>query len=263
MSSLHIQHGFGEAEYHKRTRVPAVVTVAAGSVLIAAAAFVLSYGPIQKIALAAGVPPRLSALYPLMLETMLVVACVAALALRRAGWWIQAYAWLTTLMLISAMAAADGTRAANLSLPRRPTAAAIAIAPWGLLLLGLVLYLSMLSQRTRAQESVKADRAPRDSEGRGEPAGEVEHRQRPAAAATDWNEGSLRLPGSRFEPLISEPDPDGPAVRLLPSQPKLPASDPDPDGPAVRLLPSQPKLPASDPDPDGPAVRLLPHDPEA
>jgi hypothetical protein len=219
MSSVRVQHEFREADYRRRTRVSAAVTVAAGSVLVAAAAFVLSYGPIKKIVLAAGVPPALSALYPLMLDIMLVVTCVAALALRRAGWWTRAYAWLTSLILISAMAAADAARAASVSLPRRPTAATIAIAPWGLLLLGLALCLSMLGQRrTRAHAGAELECDPRNSEG-------------------GWGEEQLMLTRSPFEPLIPDSGPDGPAVRLLPPQPRPPARAPGPEDPAAAVLP--------------------------
>jgi len=54
-------------------------------ILLAAAAFVLSYAGIHAVALSAGVSPRLAKLYPLIFDAMLVVACAAVLALRGAG----------------------------------------------------------------------------------------------------------------------------------------------------------------------------------
>lgn len=225
MSSLHAQHGIPEADYQRRTRGSAVVAVSGGSALVAAAAFVPSYGPIQEIVLAAGVAPALSALYPLMLDTMLVVTCVAALSLRRTGWWTRAYAWLTTLVLISAMAAADGAHAAGISLPQRPTAAAIAIAPWGLLLLGLALCLSMARPCARVLEDTEREWDSRDSGAGRELSGGMEHPREPAAgigAVAQGRDGEFsKLARWPSGPPISDPDPDGPAVRLLPPGPKI------------------------------------------
>src|SRR5580704_17046060 len=66
-------------------RLLALVAVAAGVGLLAAAAFVLSYPGIHAVALYAGVPPRLARIYPLIFDAMLVVACAAVLSLRGAG----------------------------------------------------------------------------------------------------------------------------------------------------------------------------------
>ena len=73
-------------------RLAALAAVIAGVVLLAAAAFVLSYAGIHQIALRAGVSPQLAKLYPVIFDAMLVVAGAAALALRGAGWWPRFYA---------------------------------------------------------------------------------------------------------------------------------------------------------------------------
>ena len=75
---------------------------------------------------------------------MLVVACVAALALRGARWQMRVYAWLSVIVLLAVVAAAGAVHAAGITLPHRPAAAAVAALPWGLFLLGFGLLLSML-----------------------------------------------------------------------------------------------------------------------
>jgi len=74
------------ADPHSTLRLAALTAVVAGVVLLAAAAFVLSYPGIHSVALQAGVSPNLAKLYPVIFDAMLVVAGAAAMALRGAGW---------------------------------------------------------------------------------------------------------------------------------------------------------------------------------
>src|ERR1019366_4969288 len=121
-------------------------------ILLAAAAFVLAYAGIHAIALAAGVSPTLARYYPLIFDAMLVVASAAALALRGGGWWTKFYAWLSIVVLLAAASAGDGVHPMGVSLPRRPTAAAVAVTPWVLLLLAFGLWLALL-RHLRASRS--------------------------------------------------------------------------------------------------------------
>ena len=121
-----------------------MVIAITGVTLLAVAAFVVSYAGIRQIAVAAGVSPALAGLYPLIADAVLVVACVAALALRGAGWWTQSYAWLSVIVLLAVVAVAGAVHAAGIGLPHRPAAAAAAALPWVLFLLGFGLGLSML-----------------------------------------------------------------------------------------------------------------------
>ena len=75
------------ADPQSKLRLAALTAVVAGVVLLAAAAFVLSYSGIHQVALQAGVSPSLAKLYPVIFDAMLVVAGAAAMALRGAGWW--------------------------------------------------------------------------------------------------------------------------------------------------------------------------------
>src|SRR5581483_11554168 len=146
--------------------------VAVGVILLAAAAFVLSYSGIHAVALSAGVSPRLARLYPLIFDAMLVVACSAVLALRTAGLPSRCYAWLSLLALLAAVAAADAVNATGTKLPHRPTAAVIAVIPWALVLIGFGLLLAML-RHARKRRTSAATGQPR----RGvEPAGHVQMR---------------------------------------------------------------------------------------
>ncbi len=136
--------GGRSADLYPGLRLVALVAVITGVVLLAAAAFVLSYAGIHAIALAAGVSPTLAKLYPLIFDAMLVVASAAALALRGGGWWTKLYAWLSLLVLLAAASAADAIHAMGVTLPRRPTAAVVAVTPWVLLLIGFGLWLALL-----------------------------------------------------------------------------------------------------------------------
>ena len=121
-----------------------MVIAVTGVMLLAVAAFLVSYAGLRQIAVAAGVSPALAGLYPLIVDAVLVVACVAALALRGAGWQLQGCAWLSVMVLFAVVAVAGAVHAAGVGLPHRPAAAAVAALPWGLFLLGFGLCLSVL-----------------------------------------------------------------------------------------------------------------------
>jgi Protein of unknown function (DUF2637) len=139
-------------------RVAALTAVVAGVVLLAAAAFVLSYAGIHQIALRGGISPRLARLYPVTFDAMLVVAAAAALALRGAGWWPRAYAWFSLLLMLAAVAAGDALRAAHVVLPIQPTRVVVAVTPWVLLLLAFGLLLEMLRHFRRVRPGNGHDR---------------------------------------------------------------------------------------------------------
>ncbi|HEX3922867.1 MAG TPA: DUF2637 domain-containing protein [Streptosporangiaceae bacterium] len=122
----------------------ALIAVVGGVLLLAAAAFVLSYAGIHLVALSAGVSPRLARIYPLIFDAMLVVAGAAILALRGAGFFSRIYAWLSMLVLLAAAAGADTLHATGTRLPHKPAAATAAIIPWALVLIGFGLLLCLL-----------------------------------------------------------------------------------------------------------------------
>jgi hypothetical protein len=118
--------------------------VIAGVVLLAAAAFTLSYAGIHQIALRAGVSPELAKLYPVMFDAMLVVSGAAVLALRGAGGWARAYAWSSLLLMLVVVAVGDALHTTNVTLPAQPTRIVVAVTPWVLLLLAFGLWLELL-----------------------------------------------------------------------------------------------------------------------
>ena len=132
-------------------RLIALIAAIAGVVVLAAAAFVLSYGGIHKIALSAGVSPSVARIFPVIFDAMLVVSCAAVVSLRSAGWWQRTYSWLSTLALLVVVAAANAVHATGTHIPRKPAAATVAILPWALLLLAFTLLLSMLRQFRRSR----------------------------------------------------------------------------------------------------------------
>ncbi|HEY5989332.1 MAG TPA: DUF2637 domain-containing protein, partial [Streptosporangiaceae bacterium] len=132
------------ADPRRRLRLAALTAVVTGVVLLAIAAFLLSYQGIHSIAHRAGVTNTLAALYPLILDAMLVIASAAILALRGAGWVTRVYVWLSLLILLTAVATGDALHAMKIVLPEQPTRAVVAVTPWALLLLGFGLWLAML-----------------------------------------------------------------------------------------------------------------------
>jgi hypothetical protein len=161
------------ADGHGGLRVLAVGAVAFGVLLLAAAAFVLSYAGIHAIALSAGVSPRLARIYPVIFDAMLVVTCAAVLSLRGAGLPSRTYAWLSMLALLAAAAAADALNATATKLPRRPAAATAAVIPWALVLIGFGLLLCMLRQGRLRRAATAAAAAAAGPEDIPQPSGHV------------------------------------------------------------------------------------------
>lgn len=215
-------------------RTTAVVVVVTGVVLLAYISFRFSYAGIHSIAVAAGVAPGEARVYPLLLDGMLVIACVAALALHRGQWWMRGYAWLLVLTLLAVMAVLDAWHAAGIDLPHRLAAAMMAVLPWLLLLLGLGLFLVMLRDlRAARAPGTAGDRLPRRRAPAASPARDHE------AAGRTRPEVSVLLPGS------GPPEPIPGPVR------GVPAELDDPEEPAVRLLPPGPKPDAAPAPPNG------------
>lgn len=157
MSELSSARQLGQADSRGRLGLAAVTSVLTGTALLAGAAFLLSYARFHEMALAAGISPSLATLYPLMFDTTLVIACVAALALRSASWWMRGYAVLSVTILLAAVAVAEAVHSAGISLPYGPTAAAFAALPWALFLLGFSLGLLVLRYLRTARAMARAD----------------------------------------------------------------------------------------------------------
>jgi Protein of unknown function (DUF2637) len=158
MSSYPPGRGPRPADPYPGLRLAALIAVILGVVLLAAAAFALSYAGIHEIALRAGVSSGLARLYPVIFDAMVVVSGAAALALRGASWWARAYAWSSLLLMLAVVATADALHATNVSLPAQPTRAVVAVTPWVLLLIAFGLWLEMLRhfRRVRAASALQA-----------------------------------------------------------------------------------------------------------
>ena len=122
----------------------ALTAVIAGVLVLAAAAFVLSYSGIHAIAQQAGISATLARGYPVIFDALLVIACAAVLSLRGAGAVSRFYAWLSLLVLLGATAGADALHSTGTVVPHRTAALAAAIIPWILLLIGFGLLLAMM-----------------------------------------------------------------------------------------------------------------------
>jgi len=157
MSDYPVTRGSRSGDPHPTLRLVALTAVIVGVVLVAGAAFLLSYNGIHQIALQAGVSPGLAKLYPLMFDAMLVIACAATLSVRNAGWGAKCYAWVSLLLLVCAVAVGDALHATGVHLDGQVARAAIAIIPWVLLMMGFGLWLVMLRQWRRARAAAAAN----------------------------------------------------------------------------------------------------------
>jgi hypothetical protein len=162
MSELSAARQARRPDSKSRLHLTAVIGVLTGIALLAGGAFLLSYARIHEMALFAGVSPSLAALYPLMFDITLVIACVAALALRGARWWMRVYAALSIAILLAVVAVAEAVHSAGISLPYGPSAATFAVMPWALFLIGFTLgllvlrYLRTIRAKARAARAVAA-----------------------------------------------------------------------------------------------------------
>ena len=144
MSDYPVTRGARPGDPHLRLRLAALTAVIVGVILVALAAFLLSYTGIHQIALQAGVSAGLARLYPLMFDAMLVITCSAVLATRTAGWATKVYVWVCLLLVVGAVAVGDALYATGVHLTGQAARATIAVVPWVLLLLGFGVWLVML-----------------------------------------------------------------------------------------------------------------------
>ncbi len=224
------------AESHSVLRMIALVAVSLGVVVLAAAAFVLSYHGIRAVALEAGVSPDLARIYPLMFDVMLVVAGAAVLSLRGAGWIVQAFAWLSLLVLLAAAAGASTLYATKTHLPHKTAATIAAILPWALVLLGFSLLLVMLRHaRLRRAQSRRATSAAAVAQQADTIPGTVPVAAagHPSSGADDtWPDGEYADGAAGSGGQTAEPAGTGyPGDILVAGRP--PADDPDADAPAT------------------------------
>jgi hypothetical protein len=207
MSDYPVARGARPDDPHLRLRLAALTAVIIGVILVALAAFLLSYTGIHQIALQAGVSPGLARLYPLMFDAMLIITCSAVLATRTAGWGTKSYVWVCLLLVVASVAIGDALYATGVHLTGQAARATVAVVPWVLLLLGFGIWLVMLRHwrrvRARAANGAEADRAaaagPNGRAGRGAPAAQAGPRER-AAQAGPGDRGARAAPAAPAGP---------------------------------------------------------------
>jgi hypothetical protein len=214
MSDYSASRGARPEQSPSGLRLAALAAVVAGVVLLAAAAFVFSYSGIHQIARNSGVAPGLAKVYPLIFDAMLVIAGAAVLALRGAGWWTRSYVWFCLLLLLTGVAAGDAVRAMHVSLPSKPSRAAVAVTPWVLVLLAFGLWLAMLRHLRRTRAAMPSHRraagqAVPASRGRATEAAAAEPSDGPGPAGITgitWTSGSGAGSPRRLPPPRTGPD---------------------------------------------------------
>jgi Protein of unknown function (DUF2637) len=134
-------------------RATALTAAVVSMLVLAAAAFALSYPGVHAVARQAGVSASMARVYPVIVDAMIVIAAAALLALRGAGLAIRSFAWLILLVLLAAAAGAGVLHATGNTIPHRPAAVTAAVLPWALVLIGFALLLTMLRHAGRRRGS--------------------------------------------------------------------------------------------------------------
>jgi len=187
-----------------------------GVAALAAAAFALSYEDLRVLALAGGAATRYAPVYPIMIDTLVVVTILSLVVARRTPWWTRGVRWLLLLVLLAGAAAASAQRAVKGydPLPDKWLSAGVAIAPWVLLLLAAWLWLSMFRQ-ARLLFARPGAGTPRDARGAIPPSGTVRV-VTPGPDSAPQDETDQLVPGLAAPPGDTE-QPDRP-----PEQPAEP-----------------------------------------
>jgi hypothetical protein len=206
-------------------RAVALTAVSVGVLVLAAAAFVLSYPGIHAIARQAGISAPLARGYPVIFDAMLVIACAAVLSLRGAGALSKFYAWLSLLVLLGATAGADALHSTGTVVPHRTAALAASVIPWILLLIGFGLLLAILRhfRLHRAGSPVPAAAPPATEEAR-RPAGPA---ALPPAATPALTSAPVAAPAPA--PATATAPAPAPAPATAPATAPAPAAHPAPD----------------------------------
>ena len=163
----------------------ALTAVSIGVLVLAAAAFVLSYPGLHAVARQAGISAPLARGYPVILDAMLVIACAAVLSLRGAGAVTKFYAWLSLLVLLGATAGADALHSTGTVVPHKDAAFAAAVLPWVLVLIGFGLLLAMM-RHFRLHRPARRPPRPARRPGRRSAARPPCLRPRPPLAQPSW-----------------------------------------------------------------------------
>ena len=226
-------------------RLAALIAAAICVLVLAAGAFVLSYPGVRDTALTAGVSAHLARFYPALFDAVFVVGCAAAVTLRGAR---RGYAWLTSLVVAGAVAAADAVHAMSVAVPKRPLEGTVAVVPWAVLLIGLTLLYAMARQALPGRRAAVAEPASVNAN-----AAAVE-RPDPPTAPRERAPGPAAVPLST---LLADPG-DRPAGRtrparlrrlLLPAPGPLPRNSPPPGSVATMPEPATVRRPPERDDP--------------
>ena len=127
---------------------------------VAAGTFFLSYPGVHAIARQGGVSGQLARFYPGLFDAVVVIACVAAVMLRDARWWVRCWAWLVAIVVLGAIGATDVLHAMSYGLRQRPTEGVVAAAPVAAVLLAFSLFLTMLRQSRPQPAEAAPSQAP-------------------------------------------------------------------------------------------------------
>ncbi|WP_018657429.1 DUF2637 domain-containing protein [Actinomadura flavalba] len=252
------------------------VAAALAVVVLAAAAFTVTYEPLRLLARAGGVDARWAPAYPVIADTLLAVAILAVMVARRTRWWTRLWRWALLLALLAGGAALSVQHAVwgYASLPDDAVRAGVAVAPHVALVVVVLLWLTLVKQRRRVPEPL-VTAPPQDAEPVEEAPREDDRAE--TVAADEPAEPPVVEPVADDEPRPAVEEPP-----VLPDFPAAPVDDWEPvttRGPAPTVVqaaarereeelaahPSPdeaPPLPEPEPTDEPPLPVLEPREPE-
>lgn len=190
----------------------ALLTANAGTVFIAAGAFWLSFTALADLAERSGIHSRQAWAWPLIVDGIIVVATVAAVALagQRSAW----YPWLLLGFGAAVSVTANAIHAIVTAAPGVPPALAASVASVPPVVLLAITHLTVLLNRHRAQQRARATRPEESPTGGAAPIAPP-----PQPAVVSWPSA-----------VIGQPAPVPPAPMPAPreTRPILPSLRPEP-----------------------------------
>lgn len=146
------------------TRRAGIALVGIGVAALAAAACVLSFEDLHRLALAGEAPARFAYLYPAAFDALLAIALISAVLLRGGRRVARLQAGVVLVLLFAGAAAAEVATATRATVDVRRAAIVVAVAPWVALTLALWLWFLLIGHAATRRASVDATTSGRDGD---------------------------------------------------------------------------------------------------
>ncbi len=139
-----------------------IALVGIGVAALTAAACVLSFDDLRRLAVVGEAPANLAYLYPAGFDALFAIALIAVLLLRGGRLTMRLQAGVVLTLLFAAAVAAEVATAVRATVDVRRAAVVVGVAPWVMLLLALWLWLLLINHAAARRAAADAPSAGRD-----------------------------------------------------------------------------------------------------